>query len=138
MTLVMYPDLEQRRMFVHDAFYIAKLSENLELKIVLLIDPYMYFIKRDIDLLIFSDDHDMIELTLRHPVKLHVMNDAYSRIKIKDGQVDIKQMTDLHLNDYVLNLLKNKRKNLYAPSEVIFSHHRVINFIERHHEFLKP
>lgn len=44
----------------------------------------------------------------------------------------------MHLNDFLLNLVHNKRKNLYAPSEIIFSHHRIINFIERHHEFLQP
>jgi hypothetical protein len=47
-------------------------------------------------------------------------------------------MTELHLNDFLMNLVNNKKKNLYAPSEVIFSHHRIINFIERHHEFLNP
>ena len=108
------------------------------MKIALLIDPYMYIEKRDIELLIFSDDHDMVDLTLRHPVQMHVTMAGYRLIKIKEGQVNFKQMTDLHLNDFLLNLVSNKKKNLYAPSDVIFSHHRIINFIERHHEFLFP
>ena len=111
MTLIMYPELEQRRSFVHDAFFIAKTSENIELKIALLIDPYMYIEKRDIELLIFSDDHDMIDLTLRHPVNMHITNTGYRLIKVKEGQVDNKQMTDMHLNDFLLNLIANKRKN---------------------------
>lgn len=49
MTLIMYPDLEKRRIFVHDAFQIAKMSENLELKIAILIDPHMYIEKNDIE-----------------------------------------------------------------------------------------
>lgn len=138
MTLIMYPELDQRRTFVHDAFYIAKISENLELKIAILIDPYMYIEKRDIELLIFSDDHDMIDLTLRHPVKMHITNTGYRLIKIKEGQLDFKQMTDMHLNDFLLNLVHNKRKNKFAISEVIFSHHRIMDFIERHREFLHP
>ena len=49
MTLIMYPDLEKRRLFVHDAFQIAKMTENLELKIAILIDPHMYIEKTDIE-----------------------------------------------------------------------------------------
>lgn len=45
----MYPDLEKRRLFVHDAFQIAKMTENLELKIAILIDPHMYIEKTDIE-----------------------------------------------------------------------------------------
>ena len=84
MTLIMYPELEQRRQFVHDTFYIAKIAENLELKIALLIDPYMFIEKRDIELLIFSDDHDMVDLALRHPVTIYITNEAYRFIKIKE------------------------------------------------------
>ena len=50
----------------------------------------MYIEKRDIELLIFSDDHDMIDLTLRHPVKMHITNTGYRLIKIKEGQLDFK------------------------------------------------
>lgn len=98
----------------------------------------MYIEKRDIELLIFSDDHDMIDLTMRHPVKMHITTSGYKLIKIKKGQLDVKQMTDMHLNDFILNLVQNKRKEKYAISDVIFSHHRIIDFIERHGEFLQP
>jgi hypothetical protein len=40
MSLVMYPELKKRREFVHDAWLIAKLTENTELKIAISNDPY--------------------------------------------------------------------------------------------------
>lgn len=50
----------------------------------------MFIEKRDIDLLIFSDDHDMIDLTLRHPVDMYITNAGYRLIKIKEGQINFK------------------------------------------------
>ena len=35
MSLVMYPELRKRREFVHDAWLIAKMTENTELKIAI-------------------------------------------------------------------------------------------------------
>lgn len=40
MSVVMYPELKKRREFVHDAWLIAKLTENTELKIAISNDPY--------------------------------------------------------------------------------------------------
>lgn len=42
LSVVMYPDLKNRKLFVHDAWNIAKLSENHELKIAISNDPYFY------------------------------------------------------------------------------------------------
>jgi len=42
LSVVMYPDLKNRKLFVHDAWNIAKLSENMELKIAISNDPYFY------------------------------------------------------------------------------------------------
>ena len=81
----MYPDLQKRRSFVHDAFQIAKMSENVELKIAILIDPHMYIEKNDIELMLFTEDHLMIDLVLRRPVQLHITNTGYRLVKIKQG-----------------------------------------------------
>lgn len=39
-SLVMYPELQKRRDFVHDAWLIAKISENSELKLAVSKDNY--------------------------------------------------------------------------------------------------
>lgn len=86
----------------------------------------------------FTKDDDMVDIVLRHPVQLHITNTGYRLVKIKEGQINIKQQTDMQLNDFVMILVANKRKKLYAASEIIFPHSSVIAFMERHHEFLKP
>ena len=48
MSLVMYPELKKRREFVHDAWLIAKLTENMELKLAISNDPYFYITRDDI------------------------------------------------------------------------------------------
>jgi len=47
MSVVMYPELKKRREFVHDAWMIAKLTENMELKIAISNDPYFYITRDD-------------------------------------------------------------------------------------------
>lgn len=42
MSVVMYPELQKRRDFVHDAWLIAKNAENTELKIAISNDPFFY------------------------------------------------------------------------------------------------
>jgi len=48
MSVVMYPDLKNRRFFVHDAWEIAKYTENFELKMAIANDPYFYITRADI------------------------------------------------------------------------------------------
>lgn len=48
MSVVMYPDLKNRRFFVHDAWVIAKYTENNELKLAISNDPYFYITRDDI------------------------------------------------------------------------------------------
>lgn len=48
MSVVMYPELKKRREFVHDAWKIAKMTENTELKIAISNDPYFYITREDI------------------------------------------------------------------------------------------
>jgi hypothetical protein len=57
MSLVMYPELKNRREFVHNAWFIAKLTENTELKVAISNDPYFFITRDDIlKLLITKDD----------------------------------------------------------------------------------
>jgi hypothetical protein len=46
LSVVMYPDLKNRRHFVHYAWLIAKFTENFELKMAISNDPY-FFVTRD-------------------------------------------------------------------------------------------
>lgn len=48
LSVVMYPDLKNRRQFVHDAWLIAKYTENFELKMAISNDPYFYITRDDI------------------------------------------------------------------------------------------
>lgn len=34
-TIIIYPDLKERKLFVHDAWDIAKFTENYELKMII-------------------------------------------------------------------------------------------------------
>jgi hypothetical protein len=44
----MYPDYKNRRNFVHEAWLIAKFTENFELKIAISKDPYFFLTRLDI------------------------------------------------------------------------------------------
>jgi len=48
MSLVMYPECQKRRQFVHDSWIVAKASENQELKEAIAMDPYFYIRRSDI------------------------------------------------------------------------------------------
>lgn len=45
LSVVMYPDLKNRREFVHDSWIIAKHMENEELKIDVSMDKYFYLVR---------------------------------------------------------------------------------------------
>ena len=47
MSIIMYPELQNRREFIHDSWYIAKTTENDELKVAILKDPYFYLARED-------------------------------------------------------------------------------------------
>jgi len=47
-AIIIYPDLIARKKFVHDAWVIAKFTENYEFKMVLSKDPYFYITRDDI------------------------------------------------------------------------------------------
>ena len=86
MSLVMYPDLKQRRDFVHDSWVVAKLSENTELKIAIAKDPYFFVTRDDILQLLKTKDNDIINFMLQTEVMLHITDDAsYKMVGIKNG-----------------------------------------------------
>lgn len=86
MSLVMYPDLKQRRDFVHDSWIVAKLSENTELKIAIAKDPYFFVTRDDILQLLKTKDNDIINFMLQSEIMLHITDDAsYKMVGIKNG-----------------------------------------------------
>ena len=52
MSVVMYPDLENRRNFVHECFVIALERKNEELKMALSRDPYFYIKRKELLILL--------------------------------------------------------------------------------------
>ena len=84
LSVVMYPDLKCRRNFVHDAWLIAKFTENFELKLSISKDPYFFITRDDIFHLIKSHDDEMIEHMLRNHVNLQIKEDiSYKLVTIK-------------------------------------------------------
>lgn len=61
MNVVMYPNLKNRREFVHDAWVIAKATENEELKMAISKDPYFYLTRKDLLILLETKDDEMIK-----------------------------------------------------------------------------
>jgi cystathionine beta-lyase family protein involved in aluminum resistance len=70
LSVVMYPDYKNRRHFVHEAWLIAKFTENFELKMAISNDPYFFLTRQDILQLIRTNDDDMIEHMLKIQVAL--------------------------------------------------------------------
>ena len=60
MSIVMYPELQKRREFVHECWIIAKGTENEELKIALSGDPFFYLNRDDLLDLLVTHDNKMI------------------------------------------------------------------------------
>jgi hypothetical protein len=94
MSVVMYPELRKRREFVHDAWIIAKTTENLELKVAIADDPYFYLKRTDILTLLKTEDDHMIHHVLLHEINLYIDEDvSYKLVKIKGAQVNLDQQT---------------------------------------------
>lgn len=72
MSLVMYPELKNRREFVHSGWFIAKLTENTELKIAISNDPFFYITRDDILKLLMTKDDQMIQHMLKNDIMLHI------------------------------------------------------------------
>ena len=89
MSVVMYPDLKNRREFVHDCWTIAKASDNEELKLAITKDQFFYLTRFDLLELLKTHDDKMITHILDTDCKLICQEDiSYKLIAIKHGQVD--------------------------------------------------
>ena len=60
----MYESLSKRRTFVHDVWVLAKSTENKDLKVDIINDPYFYIKRSDILLLLKTKDNDIINYML--------------------------------------------------------------------------
>lgn len=115
MSLVMYPELKNRREFVHDTWFIAKMTENTELKLEVSNDPYFYITRDDILQLLQTKDDLMIKHMLKNDVMLHIREDvSYKLVKIKNGQVNSNQQTIVMLVDFISVLVNNKRNDKFG------------------------
>lgn len=86
MSVVMYPELKNRREFVHDCWIIAKASDNEELKLAVSADVYFYLTRDDLLTLLRTHDDKMITHILDTNCKLICQEDiSYKLIAIKHG-----------------------------------------------------
>ena len=72
MSLVMYPELKNRREFVHNCWFVAKITENTELKLAVSNDLYFYITRDDILKLVETKDDKMIQHMLTNEIMLHI------------------------------------------------------------------
>ena len=85
MSLVMYPDLKNRREFVHECWKIANAMENEELMTLVCSDPYYFLTREDILLLLQKKNNKMINIILQLGCKHSVNSDiGYKLISIKN------------------------------------------------------
>jgi len=134
MSIVMYPDLRNRREFVHDCWVVAKANENEELKLAITIDQFFYLTRSDLLELLKTHDDNMITHILNTDCKLICQEDiSYKLIAVKHGQVDKNQMTTVRMTDFISVLLMNKRVDKYdRSSEIMFSHNYIVKFLKTH------
>ena len=139
MTVVMYEELKYRREFIHDCWIIAKSKDNDELKMAIINDPHFYLTREDLLILLKTNDHILITRILKHGCHLHVQEDiSYKLIQIKHQQVDKNQHTPVQLLDFLSVMISNKREdNFDVKSNVLFSHHKILNFLKEHERFVK-
>ena len=89
MSLVMYPDLNNRREFIHDCWIIAQSCANEEFKMQITKDPFFFLNKDDLLQVLKNNETDMINHLIETQCKLHITDDVgYQLISIKGEQVD--------------------------------------------------
>ena len=128
MSLVMYPDLRNRRDFIHDCFLIALGTSNDELKMVLSKDPYFYVNREDVLLLLKNNDIKMIKHLLTSHHKFHITTDIdYRLVAIKREQVDKNQMTVVTFLDFMSVMIENKRVVKYQEdAALLFTYKQIL------------
>ena len=140
MSVVMYPDLKNRREFVHDCWLIAQGKDNEELKMALSRDPYFYVNRNDLLVLLKSNDIKMITHLLSTDCMIHITTDiGYKLISIKHAQVDKNQQTVVKFLDFFSVMIENKREEQYVvDAAVIFTHKQTLGFLEDMSEYVIP
>lgn len=89
LQVIIYPDLKLRKMFVHDAWVIAKFTDDFDLKLAVSQDPYFCITREDIFQLMHTHDDIMIEHMLKIGVKLEIQEDTgFTIVSIKKAKVD--------------------------------------------------
>ena len=92
MSIVMYPDLSNRREFIHDCWVVAQNCNNEEFKIELTKDPFFYLTREDLLQILKNNESHMIDHLIDSKCKLQITNDiGYQLISIKREQVDKNQ-----------------------------------------------
>ena len=71
----MYPDLKNRREFVHDCWIIAQQTQNEELKMAVSKDPYFFLNRGDLLVLLKNQDDLMITHLITTQCRLHLTDD---------------------------------------------------------------
>ena len=75
MSVVMYPDLKNRREFVHDTWIIAQQTQNEELKMAVSRDPYFFLNRNDLLVLLNNNEDTMITHLIETKCRLHLTDD---------------------------------------------------------------
>jgi len=81
----------------------------------------------------------MITHLLNIRVNLYLTEDvSYKLVAIKNEQVDKNQMTPVQLIDFLSVMVLNKRTDPDDfKSGIMFSHKKILNFLETHEEFVQ-
>ena len=70
MSIVMYPDLSNRREFIHDCWVVAQNCNNEEFKIELTKDPFFYLTREDLLQILKNNESHMIDHLIDSKCKL--------------------------------------------------------------------
>ncbi len=109
-SIIIYPDLKARKQFVHDAWEIAKFTENFELKMIIIQDPNFFLTREDIFQLVHTEDNEMIEEILKNDIMLEIQDDiSYRLVSIKNSKVDQKLHTTIKLVDFLSVIIQNRK-----------------------------
>jgi hypothetical protein len=120
MSVVMYPDLKNRREFVHDCWIIASSCENDELKVAISNDKFFYLTRKDLLVLLLTHDNKIITHVLKRNCKLYLDDDiSYKLIAIKEQQVDNKQHSPVMLTDFLSVMVMSKREEQFKHDSKI-------------------
>lgn len=101
-------------------------------------DPYFYITREDMLELLKQENHKMINMALEMGARYLITEDkGYYLVQVKQGQVDLNQMTMLKLLDFISVMLYTKRDDLFdVDSPILFTNNFILEFMKIHHKFL--